>query len=69
MPNLMLRLGGLFIPAARELREILYQFESPFVINSQETTDVFGLHPTALTETIDATLASYGHLRGSDLHV
>ena len=61
MPSAMLSLAGLFSPVIRELKEIVYQFEGPFVIDSSETTETFGLEPTPLDETLTATLASYAH--------
>ena len=67
MPKLALRAAGLFVPAVRELGEVSYQFDAPFVIDSSETTDVFDLSPTALDVTLRATLASYGAGNGSDL--
>ena len=59
MPNLALRLGGLAVPAIRELREVLYQFETPFVIDAEDTIDTFGLKPTPLDDTLRATVAAY----------
>lgn len=69
MPSIALRIVGLFMPVVRELREVAYQFEVPFVIDSQDTTDVFGLTYTPIEETLRATLASYGHTNGSNVHV
>ena len=34
IPNLALRALGVFVPAMRELREVAYQFEAPFIIDS-----------------------------------
>lgn len=63
LPNLALRVGGLFVPAIRELREVLYQFETPFVIDAEDTTETFGIKPTPLDDTLRATIDSYriGH--------
>jgi nucleoside-diphosphate-sugar epimerase len=69
VPSFVLRTVGVFVAAIRELREVAYQFEAPFVIDSQETIDTFALTPTALDDTLRATLASYGHNSGSNLHV
>lgn len=52
--------AGLFSPTLRELRETLYQFESPFVIDDTETRSVLGLHPTEWREVLTATLATGG---------
>ncbi len=59
IPPLVLRLAGLFVPAMRELREMLYQFDEPFVIEASETEATFGLTATPLADQIEATIASY----------
>lgn len=59
LPSAVLTVGGLFVPALRELKEMLYQFTEEFIIDSQETTDVFGIKPTPLDDTLRAALASY----------
>jgi nucleoside-diphosphate-sugar epimerase len=69
IPGFAVWAGGVFSPAMRELREVAYQFEAPFVMDSSETTAQFDLHPTPLIETLQATLASYGHRHESDLRV
>jgi nucleoside-diphosphate-sugar epimerase len=53
---LMMRLGGLFIPAARESVEMLYQFTAPFVVSSEAIESAFGLKPTPLDEGLRKTL-------------
>jgi nucleoside-diphosphate-sugar epimerase len=57
MPALALRLAGLFNPAAREMLEMQYQLQRPFVLDSSAATVAFGIQPTptdkALKETID----------------
>ena len=59
MPTLALRLAGLFNPAAREMLEMQYQLQRPFVLDSSAATVAFGIQPTptdqALKETIDGT--------------
>lgn len=59
IPGIALRLAGLFSADIKEMREMLYQFDRPFVIDSAETTEVFGLHATPLDAQIAATIASY----------
>ncbi|MET9271239.1 NAD-dependent epimerase/dehydratase family protein [Kribbella sp. NPDC003557] len=58
MPTVVLRLAGLVDPAARELVEMLYQWQRPFVVDSTAATVAFGLKPTptdvALRESVDA---------------
>jgi nucleoside-diphosphate-sugar epimerase len=54
----MVRIGGLFNPLLRELRETLYQFERPFVSDASKFERAFGPfeptpHQEALTPTVD----------------
>lgn len=55
----MLRIGGLFIPAAREIIEMFYQFEKDFVVSSQKFTKRFGQAATPLEESLAATVDWY----------
>jgi nucleoside-diphosphate-sugar epimerase len=52
----MLRLGGLFIPAAREMVEMTYEFERPFRVDASKFIQAFGdiatPHETAVKETV-----------------
>lgn len=59
VPSIALALGGMVVPALRELKEIMYQFEQPFVLDSSDTTDTFGLKPTPIAETLMRTIDSY----------
>ena len=59
MGRTMLRLGGIFIPAARETIEMLYEFEKPFVVDSSKFTQTFGLQGTPLREAIKQTVIWY----------
>jgi nucleoside-diphosphate-sugar epimerase len=59
MGRLMMSIGGLFIPEARETVEMLYEFERPFVVDSSRFEAAFGQRPTPLTEGIRRTLAWY----------
>lgn len=61
----MLRLVGLFNPAARELVEMLYEFDRPFVLDSSRAEATFGLSPTPWAEIIDETLARNGVSRAA----
>lgn len=53
------RAAGVVSADLREIREMLYQFDRPFVIDSAETTAVFGLTATPLADQIDAIIASH----------
>lgn len=55
----MMSLGGLFIPAARETAEMMYEFEKPFVVDSSKFERTFGLKATPLPEAIAQTVAWY----------
>ena len=59
MGKLMLALGGLFIPAARESVEMLYEFEKPFVVDSSKFERTFGVQATPIEEAIKVTVAWY----------
>lgn len=59
MGKTMLRLGGLFIPAARESIEMLYEFDKPFVVDSSQFERTFGPKATPIEEAIKATVAWY----------
>jgi nucleoside-diphosphate-sugar epimerase len=59
MGRFMLMLGGLFIPAAREVIETLYQFTDPFVVDDSKYTRRFGHHATAYRDGLRATLDWY----------
>ena len=50
MPNALLALASPFVPILRELRETLYQFTSPYVLDSSAITEAFGLEPTPWDE-------------------
>ena len=57
IPGWALRAMGVFSKDFRELGEMLYQFEQPFVMDSAATEAVFGLRPTPLPEAAAATVA------------
>ena len=52
-----LRMAGLFIPPARELVEMLYEFDDDFVVDHSAYAAVFGDHATPLRESLAATVA------------
>jgi len=59
IPVALLKVGGVFSPMIRELPEMLYQFQRPFVIDATDTVENFGIVPTPLDEQLQATIASY----------
>jgi nucleoside-diphosphate-sugar epimerase len=50
---------GTVVPLVRALKEVLPQFESPWVIDASETTATFGLEATPWDECVRTTLAAY----------
>ncbi len=59
VPAPVLRLVGLFSPPAREIREMLYEFTAPFVLDSSAAEHTFGLAPTPWAEQVAAQVAAY----------
>ena len=64
MPRLAVRALGLFMPIMRELNEMLYQWDEPFVVDDSRFRTRFGVKPTPVDEAVTATatwaLAHYG---------
>lgn len=54
--GMMMRMAGLFAPGAREMVEMLYEFEKPFVVDSSKFQKTFGMRPTPLHESICQTV-------------
>ena len=59
MGKMGMRIGGLFIPEAREMVEMMYEFEKPFVVDSQKFEKRFGISATPLEEGIKQTIEWY----------
>lgn len=57
VPKFMLQLLGLFNANMREVAEMVYQFEEPFVVDASKFTQAFGPQATALPAAIQATVA------------
>jgi nucleoside-diphosphate-sugar epimerase len=64
IPNALLKVGGLFSPMFRELPEMLYQFDRPFIVDSSLFTSTFGLQATPLDEALTATVDWYRNRAG-----
>jgi nucleoside-diphosphate-sugar epimerase len=58
-PKILLRAMGLFNPGMREMIEMLYEFEEPFVVDHSEFERAFGEHATLLEESIANTVRWY----------
>ncbi len=55
--KLMMRMAGLFIPNAREMIEMMYEFEKPFILDSSAFTRTFGMNATPIEQGLTETLA------------
>jgi nucleoside-diphosphate-sugar epimerase len=58
-PSLLIRGMGLFNPLMRELPEVAYQLEDPFVLDSTAAQQTFGLAPTPWDDVLAGVIASY----------
>lgn len=56
MPKPLLKVLKLFNPMMRELDEMLYEFEEPFIADHSKFTAAFGLEPTPWPEAIRTTV-------------
>lgn len=59
MGPIMMRLGGLFIPAAKETVEMMFQFQQPFIVDSSKIERAFGLTPTPFDDALRTTVQWY----------
>lgn len=55
----MVKVAGMFNPTIREVHEMLYQNDSPYVFDSSKYARAFGFEGTAYVEGIAATAVSY----------
>ena len=56
MSRIMVNVVGLFNGQVRELKEMLYEFEEPFVVDSSRFESTFDVHATPLDDSIPATV-------------
>ncbi len=56
IPSWLVRAGGHVNRDMKELAEMLYQFDAPFVMDSTRTEQVLGLSPTPLDEAAARTV-------------
>ena len=56
IPRWVLRAGGLASPLMRELGEVYYQFDRPFILDSSALSRTFGQQPTPMGEALQATI-------------
>ncbi len=57
--RLMISALGLFIPAMKEVVEMMYEFEQPFIVDSSKFETTFGMKATPMKEAIKETVAWY----------
>lgn len=69
IPPLLLRAIALINPTVRELVEMQYQFEEPFIVDSSKITNQLGVEATPVRHALADTLAEYRHLRQSGFSV
>jgi nucleoside-diphosphate-sugar epimerase len=58
-PPLLLRALGVVNPTVRELAEMQYQFEEPFIVDSSKITTRLGVWATSIGEALAGTLDRY----------
>jgi nucleoside-diphosphate-sugar epimerase len=56
LPPALARVVGVFSPLVRELGEVGYQFDRPFVVDSTAASEHFGLSPTPMPEQMSSTV-------------
>ncbi|MER5869699.1 NAD-dependent epimerase/dehydratase family protein [Streptomyces sp. NPDC002044] len=65
LPPAAVGVAALFSPLLRELAEIRYQFDRPFVVDSSAYEAVFSVRPTPVDEQIGATVEWWRRRRGN----
>jgi nucleoside-diphosphate-sugar epimerase len=61
MPPFLLRALGMVNPTVRELVEMQYQFDEPFVVDSSKITSKLGVEATPVEQALGDTLRAYCH--------
>lgn len=59
MGKLMMWIGGLFIPEAKETVEMMYEFDQPFIVDASAVEETFGIKATPLRDAVRETVAWY----------
>jgi len=55
VPTWVVRAGGLFVPLLRSVAEMVYQWESPFVVDDRRFCDAFGVAATPIDDAVRET--------------
>ena len=58
LPKIVLRTVGIFNPTVRELVEMAYEFEEPFVVDSSRIA-ALGVRATPISEALERTVVAY----------
>ena len=58
-PTLLLRALGVVNPTVRELPELQYKFQEPFILDSTKIASKLDVHATPLDQPLADTVASY----------
>ena len=66
MGKLMMAIGGLFIPEAKETVEMMYEFDKPFIVDSSKFEKTFGMKATPMRQAIRETVHWYKNHRELD---
>jgi len=56
-PKFILTMVGLFNPVIREVNEMVYEFEEPFIVDHSKFEKAFGNHATPIDEVVKETVA------------
>jgi nucleoside-diphosphate-sugar epimerase len=67
LPWGVVRAAGVVVPDLRELHEIAYQFDAPFVVDSSAFSDTFGVRATDLDAALQTTVEWWRRRRGFPL--
>lgn len=65
LPKLAVRALGVFNPTIRELVELSYEFEQPFVLDTSKYESTFGTSPTPLMAAVATTVTWYRDRNGN----
>jgi nucleoside-diphosphate-sugar epimerase len=55
--SFMLTLAGMFVPIVREMKEMAYEFEEPYIVDDSRFRAAFPVQTTPLEEAVAATVA------------
>ncbi len=63
LPAAFLRVLGIAVPLMRELQEVQYQFNQPFVVDATETTEILNVAATSAVHAFAETIAWWQNRR------